>query len=80
MHHRASEIARLVTAWGGDLATMRQPATPGPTHDLGIREPDVSETGKSSDKTTWGCVCARLKTQNSPLVFVGARLWLEVNL
>ncbi|KAI3046749.1 hypothetical protein CBS147353_11769 [Aspergillus niger] len=25
-YNRTSEIARLVTAWGGDLATMRQPS------------------------------------------------------
>ncbi|KAL3248118.1 hypothetical protein ABHI18_012155 [Aspergillus niger] len=32
------------------------------------------------DSDQWGCVCARLKTQNSPLVLAGALLWPEVNL
>ncbi|OJZ80489.1 hypothetical protein ASPFODRAFT_53342, partial [Aspergillus luchuensis CBS 106.47] len=38
MLHRASKIARLVTAWGGDLATMRQPSDTWANQNLGIRE------------------------------------------
>lgn len=69
MHDRPSDIARVVTAWGRDLATMRQPSETGPTLDTGTREPDGSESGKSIrkdyrsssrdesyDSDQWGCV------------------------
>ncbi|OJZ79981.1 hypothetical protein ASPFODRAFT_54235, partial [Aspergillus luchuensis CBS 106.47] len=72
MHHRASEIARLVTAWGEDLATMRQPSdnwTKPKSGNPGIREPGGSETGKSSDRTTVLALVMSLMIVTSGVVF-----------
>ncbi|BCS00022.1 uncharacterized protein AKAW2_50363S [Aspergillus luchuensis] len=86
MLHRASKIARLVTAWGGDLATMRQPSDTWANQNLRIRESRSRWVGNGQiirqdyrsgsrdelyDNDQVELCCVR-QTQNSPLVLAGA--------